>query len=108
MITVTILKNSNSDSVGFVCEGHAGYEESGKDIVCSAVSALAITTVNSVESLCSDDFLTEASEDGGYLKLLFKEQPGHDAGLILKVFETGITGIYESYGDYICLTFKEV
>ena len=39
---------------------------------------------------------------------MFDTVPGHDASLILGVFETGITDIGESYSDFICITFKEV
>jgi uncharacterized protein YsxB (DUF464 family) len=32
-------------------KGHAKYDESGKDIVCAAVSATVITTVNAIGSI---------------------------------------------------------
>ncbi len=108
MIQVTIYKNKNSDRIGFQISGHAGYADSGSDIVCSAVSALAITTVNSIEKFCTEDFHAESNQKNGDLELMFDTVPGHDASLILGVFETGITDIGESYSDFICITFKEV
>lgn len=108
MINVTIFKNSKTDILGFHVSGHAGYAASGEDIVCSAVSALTITTCNSIEALCEEDFHIDSNQKTGEIKLLFDEEPGHDANLILKVFEIGINGICDSYSDYICLTFKEV
>ena len=45
MITVTITEN------GLTIDGHAGYAEIGKDIVCAAVSSTVITTINILLSL---------------------------------------------------------
>lgn len=108
MIKVIIYKNSNSDTKGFNISGHADYADSGNDIVCSAVSALAITTVNSLEKLCDDDFHFEANQKNGDMRLTFDNSLSHDAGLIMHVFEIGITDISKSYSDFICITFKEV
>ncbi len=33
--------------------GHAGYDESGKDIVCASVSSIIITTVNAILNIDS-------------------------------------------------------
>ncbi len=45
MIKINIKKNQ------ITITGHAGYEESGKDIVCAAVSSIIITTVNAILSI---------------------------------------------------------
>ena len=45
MITVTITEN------GLTIDGHAGYAEIGKDIVCAAVSSTVVTTINILLSL---------------------------------------------------------
>lgn len=108
MIDVTIYKNSDLDSVGFYVSGHAGYANTGEDIVCSAVSALTITVCNSLEALCEEAFHMNSNQETGEIEYFFDETPGHDALLIMKVFEIGISDICNSYSDYICLTFKEV
>lgn len=58
MIQATVLKDSrDSGNVlyrGIVIEGHAGYAEEGEDIICAAVSALAINFYNSVETFTED------------------------------------------------------
>ncbi len=108
MINVTILKNSNLEPIGFEMSGHAEYAEPGADIVCSAVSAIAITTVNAIESLTEDDFSIESNQENGDMDLRINGTPSHDAVMIMKAYEIGMTGICESYDDYICLTFKEV
>ena len=39
---------------GITIEGHAGYAEAGKDIVCAGVTALTQTLIKSIEDLTSD------------------------------------------------------
>lgn len=108
MTEVTIFKNCNSQIIGFQVLGHAEYAEAGEDIVCSAISALTISVINTVMEVCPDDFHVDSDDETGYIELRFDGEPGHDALVIMKVFEIGVTEISESYNDYICLTFKEV
>lgn len=54
MIKVVIKKDSITIS------GHANYDEYGKDIVCAAVSATVITTVNGILSI--DETSIEVSD----------------------------------------------
>mgnify|MGYP003297998769 FL=1 len=69
MIKVRVLKDQDN-----VCElvikGHANYDEYGKDIVCAAVSTMAITTVNAI--LCLDDSISY-EENSGLIKIRVKE-----------------------------------
>ena len=56
MIKVVIKNDSITIS------GHANYDEYGKDIVCAAVSATVITTVNGILSI--DETSIEVVENG--------------------------------------------
>lgn len=47
MIKVQV-KRSNNNVYEIVIKGHANYDDYGKDIVCAAVSSMAITTINSI------------------------------------------------------------
>ena len=47
-----------------VMTGHAKYDDYGKDIVCSAASSIAITTINGILSLNKDSLSYENSEKG--------------------------------------------
>ena len=43
---------SNGKFLGFRIQGHSGYAEEGSDIVCAAVSSMAMLTINNItESL---------------------------------------------------------
>lgn len=69
MIRVNIKKDIEKNRILHVTvTGHANYDKSGKDIVCSAVSALTIGAVNSVELLLNIDLKPEQDEKkGGYI-----------------------------------------
>ncbi len=50
MITINIVKeNKNYKKISIL--GHAMYADRGKDIVCSSVSSIVITTVNGILTL---------------------------------------------------------
>lgn len=49
MINISVAHNEDNCSI--VIEGHAGYAESGKDIICAAVSALYLHLMNSIAEL---------------------------------------------------------
>ena len=98
MITVSITRKNNIIK-GFEFTGHAGYAEEGYDIVCSAVSALSINTVNSIEALTKDDMVcSEPGEESGFLSFSI-EAPSKEAKLLFDSLELGLNMIVEGYGD---------
>lgn len=54
MTKVTFFR-SNGVIFGFGEEGHSGYADAGEDILCSALSAMTMLIVNTVESSYSAD-----------------------------------------------------
>lgn len=55
MIAVSVRKD------GIEISGHAGYAETGKDIVCAGVTALTQTLIRSMEDLTRDEIKYEIS-----------------------------------------------
>lgn len=51
MITVTLQRCPNGYIRRFIASGHSGYGQHGADIVCAAVSAIAQTTIGSLQDL---------------------------------------------------------
>ena len=82
--------------ISFLCSGHAGFDEEGFDIVCAAVSALVITTANSIERFTGDDLMVE--ERDGYVKFLFPHGHGRDTKLLMDSLMLGLCDIEKSYG----------
>ena len=92
---------------GFSLEGHAEYAEAGEDILCSAVSALSINTVNCLDRLTSDRLVV--CEEDGLLKAKVSGEISETSHILIKALMIGLTDIYKEYGDgYIRIFFKEV
>ncbi len=109
MVRVTILKDQKDICRGFETSGHAGYADKGQDIVCAAVSALTINTVNSLEQFTEETFSLDSDEKRGRIALRFSHQPNEAAALLLSSYLLGIQGIAEQYGtQYLSLEMKEV
>ena len=68
MIKVNV-KRQNNKVYEIVIKGHAGYDEAGKDIVCAAVSSMAITTINNIIAL---DDSVDYEEKSGLLVIRVK------------------------------------
>ncbi len=68
MIKVNV-KYNNEKVYELVIKGHAGYDVHGKDIVCAAVSSMAITTVNNIIAL---DESVDYEENSGLLIIRVK------------------------------------
>lgn len=69
MIKVNVKYNNNK-VYELVIKGHAGYDVHGKDIVCAAVSSIAITTVNNIIAL---DDSVDYEEKSGLLIIRVKK-----------------------------------
>ncbi len=107
MVRITIYQKETGDLTGFDAAGHAGYAESGEDIVCAAVSALVINCVNSVELLTDAAFTSSEDEESGTVVFRLKEQNEY-AQLFLKSFLLGISQIEETCEDFVEVIVKEV
>ena len=57
MIKVVIEKNKID------VKGHSGYDEYGKDIVCSSVSTLVISTINNILDIDQESILYEEKDN---------------------------------------------
>ena len=109
MTHITIYQSQNQDVEGFSCSGHAGFADSGYDIVCASISVLVINTINSIEAFTSCPFICESDEENGAIDFRFTEEITQDAALLIDAMILGLKGIQEDYGSaYITLEFKEV
>lgn len=100
------IKKSGEDYISFSCKGHSGYAEEGYDIICAAVSALTVNTVNAIERFTEDAFKADAFE--GNVSWKFTQLPLSDsAKLLMDTLVMGLEAIQESYGGkYIKIVKK--
>ncbi|MDD3252263.1 MAG: ribosomal-processing cysteine protease Prp [Lachnospiraceae bacterium] len=112
MINVTVLVDSEHHYIGVNLLGHAGYADAhqeGQELVCSAVSALALNMANSVEQFTEDKFLAEMEEESGLFRFRFTGDVSPEATLLMSSLIFGLQDIEESYGEpYIKIRFEEV
>ena len=106
MITVTVSRKNNS-YIELLSRGHAGYAEEGQDIICAAVSALIVNTVNSLESLTRDRF--DLDEKDGYVHIRFPEGLTAGGKLLMDSLVLGLTEIEKSYSkQFLKVKVREV
>lgn len=110
MTKITVYKTKSGEYRKFICDGHAGYAERGEDIVCAAVSALVINTVNSLAEIAKEPIQVESDEEAGRISCSFSGQPLREASVVLMDSLTlGLSRITAQYGKKHCkLTFEEV
>jgi hypothetical protein len=104
MIKIAIYKNAENLITGFQVSGHSGYAEAGSDIVCSAVSALVINTINSIQHFTSDQFRLEQDEKTGYIEFHVTSPISNNANVLLNSLALGLQGISEDYTKYVKLS----
>lgn len=112
MINVTVLVDSEQNYTGIDMLGHAGHAVShteGQELVCAAVSALALNMANSVEQFTDDAFEADMEEERGLFKFRFAERISSESKLLMNSFIFGLEEIEETYGEpYIKIRFEEV
>ncbi|MCR8644135.1 ribosomal-processing cysteine protease Prp [Paenibacillus sp. N1-5-1-14] len=105
MIQVTIWRADAKDSAitAFKVVGHADYDVRGKDIVCAAVSAITVGTVNAIEELTRVKL--KAKVKSGYMLVDIPQgidsQVAERVSLILDSMVVMLNTIEITYSKYI-------
>ena len=110
MTTIMIEKSPEGLYKGFTCMGHAGFAPKGKpDILCSAISTVAIHTINGMELAGQElDDVTD-NESTGFMLCIILDEPGEGARCLMDSFVYSIEKLSEEYGDrFLQIQFKEV
>jgi len=107
MVNATFVKDSKDNIIEFRILGHAGFAEHGSDIVCAAVSVLALNTINSIEKFSNSSFKGEA--DDGLVRFEFISDIDTESSVLVNSLLLGLQSIEEEYGTkYIKIRFEEV
>lgn len=103
MIIIEIT-SKNNEIVSVEMNGHSGYAESGKDIVCAGVSSLVYAALNSFDSIEEDRIIV----NDGMLKLNLrgKKVSDHDR-IVLEVMLNGFSMIAVQYKKNVKIIKKE-
>ena len=110
MIHVTIYQNQKDEYIGFSARGHAGFAESGEDIVCAAASVLMINTVNAIEAFADDKTSLVSDDMEGLIDFRLQAHPSKEAALLLNAMILGLKEMADdsNYSEYIQVRFEEV
>lgn len=104
MVTVKVVcTNDHISSVEI--EGHAGFDDSGKDLVCAGASSISIGALNALDQLFKDDCILEMKENRIYIKV---KEYRSDLEQVLKCIVIQFKTMVESYPEYIRIIRKEV
>ena len=110
MTKITFYQNRKGQYTGFEIRDHAGSAQEGGDIVCAAISALTINTVNSLERLTQDDIVVDADEEQAVIRLSISGDHSREADLLIRSLALGLSDMEadETNQDYMDLIFEEV
>lgn len=92
MIVVCVRKD------GITVNGHAGYAETGKDIVCAGMTALTQTLVRSMQGLTKDKIEYEVSPGRADIHYGNLSEEGR---LLVDSFFIGVCLIADEFPEYV-------
>ncbi|MBL1227822.1 ribosomal-processing cysteine protease Prp [Enterococcus sp. BWB1-3] len=106
MIKGSFKRNETGMIVSFELSGHASAAEYGEDIICAAVSALTINTVNGIEALAGFQPIVdidEVEEGYMYVETVFdvNQEQTNISQILLENLLLGLQGIQEEYSDFV-------
>jgi uncharacterized protein YsxB (DUF464 family) len=114
MTTITFYK-ANGFYYGFEEQGHTGFDESGYDIICSALSSMTMLLINAIEVSYASNVEYTIDEETTDIRLIAKSAlPKYESdqkkqyavsGLIQAYFYQ-LMDLVEEYYDY--LDVKEI
>ena len=113
MINIKMFFDSKKRIKKIVSIGHGEYDNSGKDIVCSAVSVYLINTINTLTEILKLENYIEYTVDYGDYELIidYNNMTGEEVEktvIILESLKLALISIKESYEKYINVEFEEV
>lgn len=104
MIVVKISVK-DKDITGFEVKGHAGYAKYGRDIVCSAVSAIVQTALLGLIDLSTGKVEYIRNEETGYLSFTvptpITEEEGMKQQAVLRTAMLGLQDMERGYKAYL-------
>ena len=116
-MTKVIFYRRNGVFYGFEEHGHAGYAESGNDILCAALSAMTMLIINTVEVAYASDI--DYSIDEGATRVVVRAKsalPEYEederkryaiSGLFMSYFYQ-LNDMIEEYYDYLSVEVKDI
>ena len=109
MTKVTFFKREGV-YYGFSETGHAGFEESGKDIICAALSAMTMLIINAIEVSYASDVDYTVDDDSADIKVIARgalaefeadEKKRYAISGLIQAYFFQLNDMLEDYYEYI-------
>lgn len=97
--------------MAFTYNGHADFDDYGKDIVCAAVTAQCMMVYNGLDEVMKIKNKIDMDNEGGYLSVSIDSsslKEKKDAQVLMETLLLGIKAIEMQYGKIIKLIEEEV
>ncbi len=110
MIQVRFIRESGL-LTQFIYDGHADYDDYGKDIVCAAVTAQCMMVYNGLNEIMKIKNELVLNDNGGYLSVNIQKasiSEKKEAQILLETLLLGIKAILLQYEKFINLIEEEV
>ncbi|MEG1620967.1 MAG: ribosomal-processing cysteine protease Prp [Oscillospiraceae bacterium] len=104
MIVVSFI--GSNPKIGFKVSGHSGYAESGKDIVCSAVTSVVEMTANAITEVLKVDAKVIVGENE--ISLSLPTNPDARCYDFLEALYLHLSLLSQDYGKNIKVIVTEV
>ncbi len=115
-MTKVVFYKQHGIFYGFHEEGHAGYGEFGNDIICSALSAMTMLIINTIETVWGVDVKYEIDEEttditvtvkGALPKYASSDEKQYAASGLIEGYYYQLMDMIEDYSDYIDVDAEE-
>lgn len=105
MITIRIKRDKNTFIQSFEMSGHANSGPYGQDLVCAAVSAVSIGTINAIHTLTGVNLVSDVEEEGGFIHCdvpsNLPKETFDNVQLLMEGMIVSLKSIEEKYGKFI-------
>ena len=90
--------------------GHAGYAGKNQpDVLCAAISALVIGTINSLEELAGERMNVTTDEESGFIRCDFQDILQEKSSFLVDSMVFSLENLIREYGEkYLQVKFEEV
>ena len=90
--------------------GHAGYAKKNQpDVLCAAISALVIGTINSLDELAGERMNVSTNEDTGFIRCDFQDILHEKSSFLVDSMVFSLENLSREYGEkYLQVKFEEV
>lgn len=101
----------NKKIIAFEISGHTGYADFGKDILCSAISAISQSACLGIKKILKINAIINKNDKKGYLKLILPKDIEVDlldkAQIILETMKISLEDLEFNYSEYIKLEVQD-